>query len=195
MKYSTEEIQDFTEKVRSFASSAVSENRYAHSVRTAEMAKRLCALYELDENLGYFSGIAHDICKKMDDKKLFALVKKDNKPVSELERDKPGLLHGRAAAVLLEEKFDFHDERILEAVAVHTFGMKGMNDYSKVLFIADKIEPGREHITKEYLDASLALPLNRLLEKVLHENLSFLEKNGKKVAPESRELYDWVRTI
>ncbi len=195
MEYSGDQILLLTEKVRAYLFNVVSENRYAHSVRTAQMAKKLCSLYSMDQDLGYFSGIAHDMCKKLEDKKMLALVKKDKKPLSELEKEKPSLLHGRAAAIMLEEKFDFHDQRILEAVAVHTFGMEGMNDYSKVLFIADKIEPGREHITKEYLEESLSLPLNRLLEKVLYENLSFLERNGKKIAPESVKLYEWVKRI
>ena len=195
MEYSFEEIRNLTEKVRKYAMVSVSQSRYEHSERTAEMCVKLCSLFGLDENLGYLAGISHDMCKKMDEKSLLEYAKQDGEPISDLELEKPALLHGRAAAIMLEKDFDFHDKRIVEAVAVHTFGKVGMCDYSKVLFVADKIEPGREHITEEYLEEVYALPLNRIVEKVLSENISYLERKGKKVAPESERLLAWIESV
>ena len=49
-----------------------------------------------------------------------------------------------------ENCFDITDSDILEAVRVHTFGEPGMCDLAKILYVADKIEPGRNHVTAEH---------------------------------------------
>ncbi len=192
MAESETHIEELITKIKTFARDSISRARYEHSVRTAEMCSRLCSIYGLDRNLGYLAGASHDICKEVGDEKLLLLAKKDGNPVSELEAEKPGLLHGRAAAVLLEEEFDFHDGRILEAVANHTFGRAGMGVYAKVLFVADKIEPGREHVDAEYLRKVYSLSIDGAVMKILVENMDYLEKKGRKVSPESIGLRDWL---
>ena len=189
------DIDGLIKKIKKYAQKNVSKSRYEHSVRTAEMCSKLCSLYNLDENLGYLEGIAHDMCKNLDSEKMIELSRKDRDPITEIEMERPGLLHGRAAAVMLEEDFDFHDKRIIEAVANHTFGKVSMGDYAKILFVADKVEPGREHITPEYLKELFKLPLNRACEKVLQENIDYLNQKGKKIAPESIRLLDWLKSL
>ena len=105
MSSSVSDIDLLTEKVRRYVKKSVSEKRYSHSVRTAEMCRKLCALYGLDEKTGYFAGISHDMCKNFKPEQLLSLAKEDGADVSELERKKPSLLHGRAAAVLLKNDF------------------------------------------------------------------------------------------
>ena len=132
-------IDELITKIKCYAREHVTKNRFEHSVRTAEMCSKLCSLYNLDSNLGYLEGIAHDMCKSFEPEKLIEFSKKDNEPVSEIEMEKPSLLHGRAAAVLLEEEFDFHDQRIIEAVANHTFGKVSMGDMQKFCLLLIKL--------------------------------------------------------
>ncbi len=177
-----------TEKIDKFARKNVSESRYEHSVRTAKMCARLCRLYGLDESKGYLAGIAHDMCKNLSEEKMIYYASKDGHKISELEMKKTALLHGRAAAVMLRADFGISDEDILQAVAVHTFGQKGMCSLAKCLYIADKIEPGREHVTDEYLERLFKLNLDKMLLTVLNESVEYLGAKGKKVAPETQEL-------
>ncbi|MBD5414105.1 MAG: HD domain-containing protein [Treponema sp.] len=174
-------------KVKKYVRSSVSKKRYEHSMRTAKMCRTLCSLYGLDKDKGFFAGLSHDMCKGMVKEDLICLVKRDKKGVSEIENENPLLLHGRAAAVLLEEKFDFHDKDVIEAVANHTLGKGGMCALAKVLYAADKIEPGREHITKPYLKKLYRLPLDALVKTVLQENIAYLHRKGRKTAYESEE--------
>ena len=92
MSSSVSDIDLLTEKVRRYVKKSVSEKRYSHSVRTAEMCRKLCALYGLDEKTGYFAGISHDMCKNFKPEQLLSLAKEDGADVSELERKKPSLL-------------------------------------------------------------------------------------------------------
>lgn len=173
---------ELTEKIRKFVLASVSESRYAHSMRTAEMCKKLCLHYGVDSDKGYLSGVAHDMCKKMDDNLLLAIATRDGLPISDLEREKPSLLHGRVAAIKIKETFGITDPEILEAVANHTFGGENICPLAKLLFVADKIEPGRENITQKYLDKLFSMPMNTMVYTVLNENIKYLKKKNKKIA-------------
>ncbi len=184
------DLKKLTEKVDSYAKSVISQKRYEHSVRTAEMCALLCTRYGLNPESGYLSGIAHDMCKEAGDEKILELASKDGFEITELERNHVSLLHGRAAAVFLEDFFDFHDPDVLAAVAWHTFGNTGLCDLGKLLFVADKIEPGRPQSTDEYRDNLMKKELNDLTLSVLCENIDYLNAHGKAVADISLKMRD-----
>ncbi|MCR5172476.1 MAG: bis(5'-nucleosyl)-tetraphosphatase (symmetrical) YqeK [Treponema sp.] len=183
-------IQKVIDDIDSYLRTVVSPKRYAHSVRTAQTARKMCDLYGLDGEKGYLAGIAHDMCKEFSDEDLFKLVEFDGLPVSGLEKEKPSLLHGRAAAVLIEQKFGVDDKEIKEAIANHTFASPHLCDLGKILFAADKIEPGRPQSTDEYRANLFAKTLNELALSVLQENIEYLESRGKIVAAVSYTLRD-----
>jgi len=66
----TSDIELKTQEIDSFAKSVLTESRYAHSVRVAEYARHLAKEYKeegVSPALAYFTGLAHDICKKCSD--------------------------------------------------------------------------------------------------------------------------------
>lgn len=183
------DLAEVTESVRKYALAAVSESRYKHSVRVAETCAKLCRRFGLDEGLGYFVGIAHDICKSMDGDILVKIASRDGREIDALERERPSLLHGRAAAVKLREDWGVSDEAVLEAVANHTFGKVGMCDLAKVLYVADKIEPGRENVTEEYTKRLFKMDLDEMMRAVIKESMDYLKGRGKSVSPQTKALY------
>ncbi|HCC37493.1 MAG TPA: nicotinate (nicotinamide) nucleotide adenylyltransferase [Treponema sp.] len=122
----------------------MSLNRFIHSRNTALLAWDLCRRFGIDPELGYLAGIAHDLGKPLKEQTLLALAKKDGGGLSKLERKKPALLHGRAAALLLRERFGVDNADVLEAVAMHTGGGANMCPLAKIVYIADKMEVSRE---------------------------------------------------
>jgi nicotinate-nucleotide adenylyltransferase len=181
-------MMDRIEKIHRFISGSLSEKRYNHCLRVAETAKRLCLKYGEDAEWGVLAGLAHDMCKELGDEVVLSLASRDGQEISEAEQQKPGLLHGRAAAIKLWEDFGIEAPAVLEAVGEHTVGRAGMGNLAKILYAADKIEPGRPQVTEEYLKKLDALDLDSLLAFVVAENIGFLELKGKRVAPASREL-------
>jgi nicotinate-nucleotide adenylyltransferase len=169
---------------------SLSKKRFGHSLRVAETARRLCRKYDLDERQGYFAGLAHDLCKEIGDDASLAMAKAARRELLPLEQEKPGLLHGWAAAQVLRSDFQVTDPELLEAVEFHTFGRVGMSDLAKVIYVADKIEPGRSHVNQEYLEKLQPLGLNELVVSVLEENIEFLVRKGKRVAAESFDLLE-----
>ena len=81
-------------------------------------------------------------------------------------------------------------ENVKEAVANHTFAGANLCDLGKILFVADKIEPGRPQSTDEYRQNLFSKTLDELTLSVLQENIDYLEKRGKVVANVSYILRD-----
>ena len=178
------------ERVQAYAKAHLSTARYEHSVRVGETAEQMCALYGEDPFKGKFAGIAHDICKEISGEDMLSLAQKDGKPITDLEQNKLSLLHGRAAAVKLRTDFGVTDDDVLEAVANHTFGGEHLCNLAKIVFVADKIEPGRPQSTDEYRANLFSLPLNAMVLSVVQENIEFLEKKGRVVADVSLRFRD-----
>ncbi|MBQ9238680.1 MAG: bis(5'-nucleosyl)-tetraphosphatase (symmetrical) YqeK [Treponema sp.] len=184
------DIAELTERVRRFVQSVVTVPRYEHSVRVAQMAEQLCVRFGADGALGYFAGIAHDMCKDMDGTQLLEYAARDGRVISRLEMERLSLLHGRAAAMLLRDRFGVTHPDVLEAVAVHTFGAVGMGHLAKVLYVADKIEPGRRFVTDAYRARLSQCSLDELVRQVVRDSIAFVLKQGEPVAPESQALLE-----
>ena len=184
---------ELIERIRQRVQASVSEKRYAHSLRTGEMVRTMCARYGADPEKGWFAGLSHDMCKDLSDEELLSLAAQDGRPISPLEKTKPPLLHGRAAAVVLQQEYGVSDGDILQAVACHTFGGTGLCPLAKMLFAADKIEPGRPQSTDSYRARLLALPLDAMTLAVVQENIDYLTRRGKTAAPESLAFRDDLR--
>jgi predicted HD superfamily hydrolase involved in NAD metabolism len=179
-----------TEKIRQYTLAAVKKSRYEHSLRVAETAQKLCRKYGVDERRGYLAGIGHDMCKDMSDELLISLALRDGRIITPLEKKKPALLHGRAAAVKMSEDFGITDKEILQAVADHTFGATDMCDLAKIIYAADKIEPGRDYVNPAYMEKLSGLSLNELVKVILIDGILYLEKKGCTIAPESESLLE-----
>jgi len=176
-------MNELFEKIRIYAQNNLSVGRYEHSMRVAETAAYMCKLYGLDEIDGKIAGIAHDICKEISNEEMIELAKKDGKPFEDFEIKKPSLLHGRAAAIKIQSEFSVFDNDIIEAIANHTCGCPNLCDLGKILFVSDKIEPGRPQSTDEYRENHFKMSLNGITYSIVKENIDYLAKKGKKSAP------------
>lgn len=184
---------ELIETIRKYALVALSKARYAHSMRVATMSETLCQKFGINPELGRLCGVAHDMCKELSDDLLISFASRDGMPIKDIEKNKPSLLHGRAAAVKLNEDYAVTNRDVLQAIANHTFGCKGLYDLGKILYVADKIEPGREHITKEYLDNIMKMDLNSMTAFVVQENVDFLNARGKAIADDTLELLESLK--
>jgi nicotinate-nucleotide adenylyltransferase len=167
---SLQHIARIEEAVRSM----VSPVRFLHSRNTAILARDLCLRYGLDPLAGYLAGIAHDMCKSLGEQELFALARAGGGGISKLEKKKPSLLHARAAAFLLRDRFGVKDEDVLEAVRFHTTGRAGMGLLAKLVYVADKIEPSREDLKPEFREWERYPDPDSLFAAVLDDAVAYL---------------------
>jgi nicotinate-nucleotide adenylyltransferase len=151
--------------------------RFLHSRNTALLAHDLCLRFGINPKVGYLAGIAHDLAKQTDSKLLIKMVKDDGLPITEIEKGKPNLLHGKAAAVLLKERFCIHNKDVLEAVAFHTSGKENMSPLAKVVYIADKVEVSR-NIESALRKMCVNEDLDSILYAVLKKQIGKLQSKG-----------------
>lgn len=188
------DIDEEIDRMKQVVQKTVSPQRYAHSLRTARTAEELCIRYELNGRIGYYCGVVHDLCKEMSDHQLMALARYDTDPISEIERGKKNLLHGRAAAVLLSRDYGIEDPEILEAVKYHTFGKPGICDLAKILYISDKMEPGRQTVPIDFWKTHEDDSLNDLVIWVLEDNIRYMHEIGNDLSPWTEAfLFDLVK--
>jgi nicotinate-nucleotide adenylyltransferase len=169
---------------------SVKEKRFDHSLRVVDTAVGLCGKFGANKEKAAIAGMSHDMCKELDAEAMLLLASFDGMEITPIERGKPSLLHGRAAAVVLKNEYALEDEEILEAVRWHTFGKPGMGILARILYVADKIEPGRKHVTEEYLARLEPLCLDELVFYIVDENIAYLEEKGETVSPVSYALRD-----
>jgi nicotinate-nucleotide adenylyltransferase len=179
-------------RIETEARETLTTERFLHSRNTALLAEDLCRRFSLDPKAGYLAGIAHDLAKQIDNKLMLKLAKTDGMEITGLEKERPNLLHGRAAAVLLSERFGIHNKEVLEAVAVHTSGSVHMGPLAKVIYIADKTEVTRN------IDSALRKicnegDLDTILFAVLKKTVSKLQSRELHLSEETMRLLDRMK--
>jgi len=155
-------------RVEDAARECLSPKRFIHSRNTALLARDIAFRYGMDCNAAYLAGAAHDMAKSRES----------------------GLFHGRAAAVLLRERFGIHNKDILEAVEYHTTGKAGMGNLAKAVYIADKIEYSRGNGQAEFREMALQGDhgLEELFHAVLEDNVMWLKSKGIETSAETLDL-------
>ena len=131
------------EKILCYINENLSEKRYMHSLNVADEAVRLAKKYGADTEKAYLAGVAHDMVKELHRDLLEEKLIKYNR-CDLLDEYPYPLLHGPAAAVILQNEFFVTDTEILESVQYHTTGKENMNLLTKIIYLADFIEPGRK---------------------------------------------------
>ena len=182
-----------TKKIKKEIKQTLKKSRYEHSIRVAQMCKKLCKKFNLDSEIGFFLGITHDMCKYYLKDDLINIVQSHGIEIIQIEKERPALLHGPVAAIILKEKYGVEDEQVLETIYNHTSGKVGMCDYSKVLFIADKIEVGRPQSTKKYRKALFKLSLDKMTYEVVKENYDFLTNKGWEIYPQTMAIMESLK--
>jgi predicted HD superfamily hydrolase involved in NAD metabolism len=177
----------------SYARERLSDKRYAHTLRVAETAERLAKLHGLDPERARLAGLLHDTAREVGKEELLRVAEEDGLPIGDFERERPILLHGPVATKLAREYLGMEDGEILDAVRVHTTGEPGMVPLALALFVADKIEPGREQPGVEDLRERASVSLHRAARAALEDSISYNERRDRPAHPKSRQTLEWLR--
>ncbi|MGM0651843.1 MAG: bis(5'-nucleosyl)-tetraphosphatase (symmetrical) YqeK [Bacillota bacterium] len=152
---------------------------FKHCLGTAKAAAELAKRYGVDPEKVYLAGIVHDYAKPMRGDELLRIADQLQIPLDRITRQQHKLLHAPLGAVLLEKELEICDPDILKAVACHTTGHSKMNDFEKVLYLADYIEenrqfPGVEKIRKaaeKDLELALLTAIDTAIQSIVARRL------------------------
>ena len=166
-KYSIDEIKN---KLKL----CLSEERYNHSIGTMEMAVELAKRFRCDEEKAEIAGLLHDCAKCLPNEELEKYIDS----FEECEKISPKTWHAPVGAVMAKQTWGVTDEEILSAIRLHTIGKKGMSDFEKIIFIADKIEKRTREVKFEKtlnktnsLDAALLKSFKITIKSLLKRKL------------------------
>ena len=179
--------------IENAARSRLAPERFMHSRNTALLSWDLCRRFGINPQKGYLAGIAHDICKGMEESELARLARQDSGGISKLEQKKPGLLHARAAAVYVNKNYGVKDKDILEAIRYHTTGVRDMGPIAKVVYIADKIEISRTDVDPVLRKMSQESDLDTLFSEVLSDTVNYLKSRQLDISYGTRRLMAAMR--
>ncbi len=187
---------DYTE-ILNWLKNNLNEERYIHTLGTAECAKELANKFNLDSEKAYLAGLLHDCAKCFSNEKLLDIIHQ-HLNVEECEMLNYKTLHAPVSAYIAEKEFQIDDKEILSAIRWHTLGKLDMTDFEKIVFLADKIEPNTRD--KEYSDKIKALlnepnGINKALLKCYKETIKSLVKRDLKICLLTIDIYNKLQDL
>jgi len=176
-----------------FVSGKLSELRFIHSLRTAEMSRELALKHGYDPEKAYLAGILHDISKEEGEKELrrLAFLKQNQNGLDPVEREERKLWHAPAGAAYIRETLGINDEEILSAVRFHTVGRAGMTKLEKIIYLGDLVEHDRNYPDVEKYRQYALDDLNNGMYEALKWALTDNVTRNKRIALNTYEAYNY----
>lgn len=176
----------------------LNEERYQHSLGTAECAQKLAQQFGLNEEKAYVAGLLHDCAKCFSDEKLLEIIDKYLDDVDNDERSNKKTLHAPGSFYIAKTVFGVTDLEILSSIRWHTLGKLDMTDFEKIIFLADKIElrtrsdEYRKRITKDFDSENC---LNKAILECYKETIKSLVDRNLKICPLTIQIYNQLQTF
>jgi len=185
---------DYT-KYNNWLKANLNEERYEHSIGTAECAKELAKKYGLDENKAYLCGLIHDCAKCYSNTDLKDIICNCS-DLCDGELINPKTYHAPAGAIMAKQELGICDEEILSATRWHTLGKIEMTDFEKIIFIADKIEKRTRPIEyREPIEKALEKGLDYALLICYGNTIKSLVDRNLKICGQTIEIYNNLLNI
>ncbi len=133
------------EQMELYLKQSLRPKTYIHSVNTMKVAVSLAEHYGGNTEQAAIAGLLHDCAKNLQDSEIFNYCRSYGITPDEIEKQQLFLMHGKVGAIIAKGKYQVEDEAILNAISKHTTGHKDMSLLDKIIFLADYIEPARNH--------------------------------------------------
>lgn len=179
-------------EIKKWLKEELNEERYIHSLGTAECAKELAQKYELDVEKAYIAGLLHDAAKCFPTQKLLEIIDA-HLEIDDWEKMNYKTLHAPVSAYIAQKDFGVTDNEILSAIRWHTIGKVGMTNFEKIIFLADKIEPNTRD--KKYSDEIKTLleedkGLDKALLRCYKSTITSLVERNLRICLPTIEIYN-----
>ena len=165
--------EQMIEKLRN----TLEKKRFEHSINVMNSAVELAKRHGADVEKTQIAGLLHDCAKNYSADMLTSICEKSGVYLDDVTKNEPGLLHAYAGACILKDEYGVDDDEIYDAVFYHTVGKPDMSLITKIIFIADCIEPGREagwadevrKVVFDDIDKALIIQLDNTIRNVLRK--------------------------
>lgn len=185
-----DEVEKLITRINKDLKEVLSEKRYNHSIGVMKKAEELAKMHGENINKAKLVGLAHDIGKELSENEMVQYTKENNIEVDEIEKINIGLLHAKIGADICSKKYGFSVD-MQNAIKYHTVGNLNMDLLSKIIFVADKIEEGRNYKDEDKSkDLKLAreIAITNIDKALLFEidcSIKYTIQKGKLIHPDS----------
>ncbi|WP_326718048.1 bis(5'-nucleosyl)-tetraphosphatase (symmetrical) YqeK [Vagococcus jeotgali] len=170
----------------------MSNHRFQHVLRVEKKALELARRYHVNLEQASIAALVHDYAKERDDGEMIKLIKSQDFSKELLEYGNP-IWHGIVGAYIIEEELGITDQDILDAVRLHTTGAANMSELSKLIYVADYIEEGRDFPGVDEARKLSEIDLDEAVKFEAYQTLNYLLKRKQRIYPKSIETYNtWV---
>lgn len=132
-------------EIRVKLSELLNRKRFVHSINVAIEAEKLAKTYGFDPKKAYLAGMLHDCVKCLEIPTMEKYIEIYNLKFDDVTMSEKKLWHAPIGANFVEYEFGINDDEIFDAIFYHTTSKPDMSLLTKIIFLADHIEPGRKH--------------------------------------------------
>ncbi len=170
--------------------SRLKADRYIHSKGVEKLAVKLAEHYGASVEKARIAGLLHDNAKNLSPEKSLEII--GSMEIYSGVKNSPQLWHGPAGAELLKDEYGVDDPEIYDAVFYHTLGRKEMSLLTKIIYIADLLEEGRDaYLSWTAQGRELAFKdLDRAVLKVTDYTIDSLIERGMEIHPSTVEIHN-----
>ena len=171
----------------------LNEERYIHTLGTAECAKELANKFNLNSEKAYMAGLLHDCAKCFSNEKLLDIIHQ-HLNVEECEMLNYKTLHAPVSAYIAEKEFQIDDKEILSAIRWHTLGKLDMTDFERN---KARVTTRNMAMSRQKIKALLNEPngINKALLKCYKETIKSLVKRDLKICLLTIDIYNKLQDL
>lgn len=170
----------------------MSQKRFEHVLRVEKRALELAKQYHVDTTSCQLSALLHDYAKEWSMTQYQDAIQRYGLPEKLLNYGS-AILHGPVAASVVKEKYDINEE-VVQAIYYHTIAHAQMSDVSKVLYIADYTEDGRQFKEVEHARELAKKSLDEAIVYRLQQTICYLAQSKAIIFPEMIDTYNaWIK--
>lgn len=165
-----------------------------HMRRVSGLSAELAARWGGDARVAELTGFLHDVARANPPQRLLDLAAELSEPVSTVEAESPILLHGPVGSRQVLARWPWVTADMAEAIRWHSTGRWGMSLLEKVVFLADKLEPGKAGHYQGLGDLTglARTDLNRAILRYLDWLVAHLLDRGQLVHPATIDAHNWI---
>lgn len=166
----------------------VTSRRFEHIERVTILAETIALANDFDRGETRATALAavlHDVARDLSAAELLELAPPEN----EMERQHPLAVHGRAGRAIAE-RWGVSDERVLDAISGHVFGVPFDNRVGMAVYVADVSEPGRG-VNDEIRELAMS-NLFRAYQHAVDSKVRYLRTKGKTIHPQTLKVYEEI---
>jgi nicotinate-nucleotide adenylyltransferase len=150
----------------------LSEWRFQHTKRVTKLALQLAQANKLDKGATYIAAMLHDCAKELPKEINLDLMHSYFR--DEIDSS-PQIYHQFTGSIIAETVYNITDKVILQAIKNHATAAPNMSKLDKIIYCADKLEPGRDYEAAKLIKLCKK-DINSGFKEVIKNNYDYLNK-------------------